>query len=257
MLEELKDRVCKANLEIVRRGLVIETWGNVSGIDRAAGKMVIKPSGLPYEGMKPEHMVVVDLATGFSKKADLGGFSLKPSSDTPTHLELYRNFSDIGGIVHTHSLYATAWAQAHRDIPALGTTHADHFNGAVPCTRPMTVDEIRLDYEANTGRVIVERLLQEKGTRHLALGTGQKTQDGSATSAKCQVPSACLVAGHGPFACGATPEQAVEIAAVLEHVAHLATETLRVAPDCPSIHEALLEKHFSRKHGPGRYYGQK
>jgi L-ribulose-5-phosphate 4-epimerase len=259
MLEELKARVCEANLDLVRRGLVIETWGNVSGIDRAAGKVVIKPSGLPYEGMKTEHMVVVDLSTG---KAAPGGPFKNPSSDTPTHLELYRSLPDIGGIVHTHSLYATAWAQAHRDLPALGTTHADYFHGPVPCTRPMTVDEIRRDYEANTGRVIVERLRREFGVRSLEIEERKRESniDRSTPNSELRTPNfakACLVAGHGPFAWGATPEEAVENAAVLEYVARLAMETLRIAPDRSPIGEALLDKHFSRKHGPDRYYGQK
>ena len=228
MLDELKAIVCQANLELVARGLVIETWGNVSGIDRQAGVMVIKPSGVSYEGMKPEHMVEVDLATG----AHPG--PLKPSSDTPTHLVLYRAFSEIGGVVHTHSLYATAWAQARRGIPALGTTHADYFPGAVPCTRAMTAAEIQDQYEANTGQVIVERFA---GTNPMHF-------------------TAVLVSSHGPFAWGRTPAQAVRHAAMLEHLARLASETIRIEPYVRPIAAELLDKHFSRKHGPGAYYGQ-
>jgi L-ribulose-5-phosphate 4-epimerase len=229
MLEELKKLVCDANLALVAAGLVIETWGNVSGVDRSADAMVIKPSGLPYEGMKPEHMAVVSLSTA----AVLEG-RLKPSSDTPTHLELYRAFGEIGGLVHTHSIFATAWAQAGKPIPALGTTHADYFAGPIPATRPMTAEEIRNDYEANTGKVIVETF----------------------TGADPLATPAVLVAGHGPFAWGQSPAQAVENATVLEHLAHLAIQTLRIEPYPRPISRELLEKHFFRKHGPGRYYGQ-
>ena len=229
MFEPLKAAVFQANLELVRRGLVIDTWGNVSGIDRPSGCVVIKPSGLPYDRMGPEHMVPVSLATGQVMEGDL-----RPSSDTPTHLELYRAFEAVGGVVHTHSLYATAWAQARRAIPPLGTTHADYFNGPVPCTRPLTDGEVRGDYEANTGRVIVERF---------------------AGLDPMQLPGV-LVAGHGPFAWSATPAQAVNVAAVLEHLAHLASQTLRVDPYPRPIAPALLDRHFSRKHGPDRYYGQ-
>jgi len=229
MLEELKKLVCEANLALVAGGLVIETWGNVSGVDRSAGAMVIKPSGLSYEGMKPEHMAVVSLGSG-----EVIDGSLKPSSDTPTHLELYRAFPDIGGVVHTHSLHATAWAQARRSIPAMGTTHADYFHGPIPVTRLMTAEEIQADYEANTGKVIVERFA---GADPLAT-------------------PAVLVAGHGPFAWGQSPQQAVENAIVLEHLARLACLTLAIEP-CPQpISPDLLDKHFLRKHGPGRYYGQ-
>ena len=229
MLEELKKQVCQANLALVAAGLVIETWGNVSGVDRSAGAMVIKPSGVSYEGMKPEHMAVVSLVKG----TVIDG-ALKPSSDTPTHLELYRAFGDIGGVVHTHSLYATAWAQARRFIPPLGTTHADYFHGPVPLTRAMTAEEIRADYEANTGKVIVERFA---GADPLAT-------------------PAVLVAGHGPFAWGKSPQQAVENAVVLEHLARLASLTLAIEPNPQPISSELLDKHFLRKHGPGRYYGQ-
>ena len=229
MLDELKKRVCEANLALVARGLVIETWGNASGIDRESGSVVIKPSGVDYRKMGPKQMVVVDLAGGNVTEGDL-----KPSSDTPTHLALYRAFPSIGGVVHTHSLHATAWAQARKNIPVLGTTHADYFNGPIPCTRPMTAEEIETDYEANTGQVIAERL---KGLDPL------------------QLP-AVLVADHGPFAWGRTPAKAVESAFVTEHLAHLAAETLRVDPYPKPVSAELLDKHFSRKHGPDRYYGQ-
>ena len=230
MLEELKKRVCEANLKLVAEGLVIQTWGNVSGVDRAGGNMVIKPSGVPYDRMKPDHMVVVSLETGRVVEGDL-----KPSSDTPTHRILYRAFEGIGGVVHTHSLYATAWAQARREIPPLGTTHADYFHGPVPCTRLLTVKEIKNDYEANTGHVIVERFKKLEPLHFPGV----------------------LVASHAPFAWGATLEKAVENAIVLEHLARLASETLRVKPAVKSMQHVLLDKHFLRKHGPGAYYGQK
>lgn len=229
MLEELKQRVCRANLDLVSHGLVILTWGNVSGIDRESGLVVIKPSGVSYAKMQPEDMVVVSLADGRVVEG-----RLKPSSDTPTHLELYRRFDGIGGIVHTHSLYATIWAQARRPIPVLGTTHADYFNGPIPCTRVMRPAEIRSDYELNTGRVIVEAF---------------KKLD------PMQMP-AILVAGHGPFTWGTTPEKAVENAVVLEYVARLALETFGLNRRVTPIQPALLRKHFNRKHGPAAYYGQ-
>jgi L-ribulose-5-phosphate 4-epimerase len=232
MLDKLKAEVCKANLDLVAEGLVIQTWGNVSGIDRASGNVVIKPSGVPYDGMKPEHMVVVSLKTG-----EVVEGKLKPSSDTPTHLALYRAFKGIGGIVHTHSLYATAWAQARKEIPALGTTHADYFYGPVPCTRALTPKEIKSDYELNTGKIIVERF------RKLD---------------PAEMP-AVLVASHAPFVWGLTAEKAVQNAVVLEYVARLANETLR-ANSIISVRpmpQALLDKHFLRKHGPKAYYGQK
>jgi len=230
MLEEIKRQVCEANLRLVREGLVFRTWGNASGIDRERGLVVIKPSGVPYEGMGPEQMVVVRLADGETVEGDL-----RPSSDAPTHLELYRAFEGIGGVAHTHSLYATAWAQARRDIPPLGTTHADYFAGTVPCTRELNVEEVRDEYEVNTGRVIVERMA---GLDPLAM-------------------QAVLVAGHGPFAWGPDAATAVESAAMLEQVARLASETLRVEPYPRPISRALLDRHFGRKHGPGAYYGQK
>ena len=229
MLETLKTSVCKANLNLVREGLVIQTFGNVSGIDRKRRLVVIKPSGIPYDVMKPEHMVVVSLDTGETIE---GG--LRPSSDTPTHLVLYRAFRDIGGITHTHSLHATAWAQACRGIPAFGTTHADYWSGEIPCTRPMTDAEIVTDYEANTGQVIVERFADLDPIRNPAV----------------------LVASHGPFAWGRNTAEAVHNAAILEYVARLASESLRLNPQLASMQPALLDKHFLRKHGPKAYYGQ-
>ena len=230
MLEELKQKVCEANLKLVAEGLVIQTWGNVSGVDRASSNMVIKPSGVPYDRMKPEHMVVVSLETGRVVEGDL-----KASSDTPTHRILYRAFKSIGGVVHTHSLYATAWAQARREIPPLGTTHADYFHGPVPCTRLLTANEIKNDYEANTGHVIVEKF-RKLDPLHFP---------------------GVLVATHAPFAWGATVEKAVENAIVLEHLARLASETLRVSPSVKPMQKVLLDKHFLRKHGPSAYYGQR
>ncbi len=230
MLEELKKRVCEANLNLVAEGLVIQTWGNVSGVDRASGNAVIKPSGVPYDEMRPEHMVVLNLASGQVIEGDL-----RPSSDTPTHLILYRAFKGIGGVVHTHSLYATAWAQAKCDIPPLGTTHADYFHGPVPCTRLLTPEEIESEYEANTGDVIVERF---------------------ADLDPLHFPGV-LVASHAPFAWGETVEKSVENAVVLEHLARLASETLRVDAAAQSMQQELLDKHFLRKHGPRAYYGQK
>ena len=229
-MEELKEQVCRANLELVKEGLVIHTWGNVSGIDRACGLVVIKPSGVAYDGMQPCHMVVVSLETGKVVEGDL-----KPSSDTPTHLELYRAFPQIGGIVHTHSLYATAWAQARREIPPLGTTHADYFCGPVPCTRLLSAEEIRGAYEANTGKVIVERFAKMNPS---------------------DAPGV-LVAEHGPFTWGKSSDDAVHNAVVLEFLARLAAETIRIGGNATLMQPELLEKHFCRKHGADAYYGQK
>jgi L-ribulose-5-phosphate 4-epimerase len=229
MLESLKKAVCQANLDLVEEGLVVQTWGNASGLDRARGLMVIKPSGVAYAVLKPAQMVVVALASG---KVVEG--KLKPSSDTDTHLELYRAFAGIGGIVHTHSLHATAWAQTGQPIPALGTTHADYFHGEVPCTRPLTPKEIKADYEANTGRIIVERFKDLAALHHPAV----------------------LVAHHGPFTWGPDVAAAVHNAVVLEFVARLAGETLRVRPGAPALPDALRDKHFFRKHGPSASYGQ-
>jgi L-ribulose-5-phosphate 4-epimerase len=230
MLENLKRRVWEANLKLVSEGLVVQTWGNASGLSREEGLMVIKPSGVAYEKLKPSHMVVVELATG-----EVVEGKLRPSSDTPTHLELYRAFGSIGGVVHTHSLHATAWAQTGHGIPALGTTHADYFYGPIPCTRKLRPPEIRKDYEANTGLVIVETLERRD-------------------------PLNCpgvLVASHGPFTWGASVEDAVHNASVLEHLAHLASATMTLFPSVQPMQRVLMEKHFFRKHGPDAYYGQK
>jgi L-ribulose-5-phosphate 4-epimerase len=229
MLDDLKKQVCDANLALRAEGLAAGTWGNVSGIDRKSGLVVIKASGIPIEQMQPHQMVVVRLADG-----EVAEGELKPSTDTPTHLELYRAFSRIGGVAHTHSLHATAWAQAGREIPVLGTTHADGFHGPIPCTRRMTGQEIDGDYEAGTGKLIVERFA------HL----------------DPMVVPAVLVASHGPFAWGVSAGQAVEHAAALEHVAMMASATVSIEPYTKPISRELLDKHYYRKHGPGRYYGQ-
>jgi L-ribulose-5-phosphate 4-epimerase len=229
MLEKLKAEVCKANLDLVAEGLVIQTWGNASAVDRQRGVIVIKPSGVPYYEMKPKHMVVVSLETG---KVVEG--KLKPSSDTATHLVLYRAFKEIGGVVHTHSLYATAWAQACRKIPSYGTTQADYWFGEVPCTRQMKPAEIKQDYEANTGHVIVESFKGVNPLQHPAV----------------------LVASHGPFTWGRDLHDAVHNASVLEFVAKLASETLRINPKTQPMQPVLLDKHFLRKHGANAYYGQ-
>jgi L-ribulose-5-phosphate 4-epimerase len=230
MLEALKQKVCDANLQLVAEGLVIQTWGNVSGVDRESGHLVIKPSGVPYAEMKPKHMVVVSLESGEVVEGDL-----RPSSDTPTHFALYRAFPGIGGVVHTHSMYGTAWAQAQRDIPALGTTHADYFYGSIPCTRTMTPAEIKDEYELNTGHVIVERFADLDALQYPGV----------------------LVASHAPFAWGESAAKAVENAVVLENIARLASETLRINPDLGAMQQELLDKHFLRKHGANAYYGQK
>jgi L-ribulose-5-phosphate 4-epimerase len=230
MLDELKKQVCEANLALVAKGLIIETFGNVSGVDRESGHVVIKPSGVAYDGMKPKHMVVVSLESGATVEGEY-----RPSSDTLTHLMLYRAFPAIGGVVHTHSLYATAWAQARREIPALGTTHADYFHGPVPCTRPLTLQEIRVAYEENTGKVIVERFA-DLDPLHFP-GT--------------------LVVNHGPFAWGESVAKAVENAVALEYCARLAAEALRINPSAKPMPAALLDKHFFRKHGSKAYYGQR
>lgn len=228
MLEELKKKVCQANLDLVRHGLVIFTWGNVSAIDRESGLVVIKPSGVSYDDMKADDMVVVDL------DGNVVEGSLRPSSDTPTHLELYRSFKEIGGVVHTHSTYATAWAQAGIDLPNIGTTHADYFHDAVPCTSDMTGAEVRGEYELETGKVIVKRF---EGLNPV------------------HTP-AVLVKNHGPFAWGKDAFEAVHNAVVLEQVAKMASIAYSVNPRL-TMNPLLIEKHFSRKHGPGAYYGQK
>lgn len=229
MLEALKERVYRANLKLVEAGLAIQTWGNASGLDSASGCMVIKPSGVPYAEMKASDMVVVDVAAGRVVEGELN-----PSSDTATHLAIYRAFKGVGGVVHTHSLYATSWAQANKSIPAFGTTHADYFYGPVPCARRMTAEEIADDYEANTGMVITETFA---GRDPLAC-------------------PAVLVASHGPFAWGANVERATENAIVLEQVARMASETLRIFPSAEPMQQVLLDKHFFRKHGASAYYGQ-
>lgn len=230
--ESLREAVLRANVRIVDEGLVMLTWGNASGIDRDAGVVAIKPSGVDVDEMDREDIVLVDLETG--RPLEDGAF--KPSSDTSTHLHLYRSFPYIGGIVHTHSSCAVSWAQAGRDLPCFGTTHADHFFGAVPVTRRMEPDEIASDYEGNTGAVIVE-CFRSRGIDPMA------------------VP-AVLVDSHGPFAWGRTIEHATENALVLEAVARMALDTLAIHPEAAAISQALLDKHYLRKHGPGAYYGQ-
>ena len=231
MLETLKEQVCEANLELVRRGVVIYTWGNVSGADRKENLMVIKPSGVPYDGMKPEDMVVVDLETGDRVE---GRYS--PSSDTPTHLELYRAFPALGGVTHTHSVSAVAFAQAGMDIPALGTTHADYFYGEVPCTRELTEAEVEEDYERNTGEVIVECFAERKLDPMAVPGV--------------------LVRNHGPFAWGKDAAASVYHAVVMEAVAEMALKTLRLNPEA-EMPQYILDKHYKRKHGRNAYYGQR
>ena len=228
-LLDLKNDVFRRNLELVEHGLVVLTWGNVSGIDREAGLVAIKPSGVPYASMTAEDVVVVDL----EGKTVEG--RLNPSSDLPTHLALYRAFPSVGGIVHTHSPKAVAWAQARRGIPAFGTTHADHFHGAVPCTRELTPAEVAEDYELNTGRVIEERF----------------------HDLDAEAFPGVLVAGHGPFAWGPTPRKAVENAVALEQIAAMALDTLLLDPEAEPAPSYVLDKHYFRKHGPGAYYGQK
>jgi L-ribulose-5-phosphate 4-epimerase len=229
MLEQLKEQVFQANVSLPRHGLVVFTWGNVSGIDREQGLVVIKPSGVSYDVMKAEDMVVLQLETG---KVVVG--TLKPSSDTPTHIELYKAFSNIGGVVHTHSRWATSFAQAGRGILALGTTHGDYFYGEIPCTRKMTKVEIEGEYEKETGKVI------------------QETFQGKDPDA---IP-AVLVHSHGPFAWGTDPMDAVHNAVVLEEVAFMNFHTLMLAPTIPSMQQELLDKHYLRKHGAHAYYGQ-
>ena len=240
MLEELKKKVCQANLDLVKHGLVLFTWGNVSAIDRESGLVVIKPSGVSYDNMKPEDMVVVDL----DGKVVEG--ELNPSSDTPTHVVLYKAFPHIGGVVHTHSTYATAWAQAGENIPNIGTTHADYFHEDIPCTRDMKKDEVFGEYEKETGNVIVETFKEINPDDTPAV----------------------LVKNHGPFAWGKDADNAVHNAVVLEEVAKMAFVACNVhvagnvslgtfAINTPSMNKHLIEKHYSRKHGPNAYYGQK
>lgn len=229
LLESLKKIVYEANQALPKYKLVTFTWGNVSGIDREKGLVVIKPSGVKYEEMTVDDMVVVDL------EGNVVEGNLKPSSDTPTHLVLYKNFPDIGGVVHTHSPWATSWAQAGKSIPPLGTTHADYFYGSIPCTRPMTVDEIKKDYELETGNVIVETF---------------KNIDPVA------VPGV-LVHGHGPFNWGKDPLEAVHNAVVMEVVAKLAFRTVMLNPEIKNLDQNLQDKHYFRKHGENAYYGQR
>lgn len=228
MLEKLKEEVLKANLLLPKFGLVTFTWGNVSGIDRETGLVVIKPSGVEYDTMTAEDMVVVDL------DGNVVEGKWRPSSDTPTHVELYKAFPNIGGIVHTHSRWATSFAQAHRDVPALGTTHGDYFYGDIPCTRLMTNEEIGGEYEKETGTVIIETF---------------KDKDPDA------VP-AVLVASHGPFAWGKTPYEAVHNAVVLEEVAFMDLQAMTLNPQIGRMQQELLDKHYLRKHGKNAYYGQ-
>jgi len=225
-LKQLKQKVFQANLDLVKHGLVIFTWGNVSGIDREKGLVVIKPSGISYESMQPEDMVVVDL----NGRVVEGKF--RPSSDTPTHIELYKVFPSIGGIVHTHSTYATAWAQAGTDIPLIGTTHADYFSQAIPCTRDMTEAEIKGEYEKETGTVIIERFADLNAS---------------------YIPGV-LVKNHGPFSWGTNPDDAVHNAVVMEQIAKMAFIAYQIKPDL-TMNDFLSQKHFFRKHGPDAYYG--
>ncbi len=230
MLEQLKKEVCQANLDLVKYQLVVFTWGNVSGIDREKGLFVIKPSGVSYDEMKPEHMVVVDL------EGNVVEGDLKPSSDTPTHMELYRSFPVLGGVVHTHSEWATSWAQAGKAIPPYGTTHADYFNGSIPCTRKLSQQEVDGEYELNTGKVIVEYFTKNN-------------VDPKA------VPSV-LINGHAPFSWGKDAHEAVHNAVVLEEVAKMAFRNQVLGNHNP-VDQYLLDKHYLRKHGANAYYGQK
>lgn len=229
MLDRLKKEVLEANLMLPKYSLITFTWGNVSGIDRESGLVVIKPSGVEYDGMTEKDMVVVSLETG-----EIVEGVLRPSSDTPTHLALYRAFPNIGGVVHTHSRWATIYAQAGKGIPPLGTTHADYFYGEIPCTRRMTEKEIAGDYEAETGKVIIETF------------AGRNADD---------IPAA-LVHSHGPFAWGTSPENAVHNAVVLEEIAFMAWHNEALSPDIVPMQKELLDKHYLRKHGANAYYGQ-
>ena len=231
MLEELKKIVCEANLELPKYGLVTFTWGNVSGVDREKGLMVIKPSGVEYDGMTPDDMVVVSLATGEKVEG-----KWKPSSDTATHVALYNAFPNIGGVVHTHSRWATSWAQAGKSINAYGTTHGDYFYGTIPCTRKMTPEEIAGEYELETGNVIIETFKDRNIDPD-------------------QVP-AVLVCSHGPFAWGTDPHNAVHNSVVLEELAFMAFHTEAMTPGISSMQQELLDKHYLRKHGKNAYYGQ-
>ena len=228
MYEKLKKAVCAANIELQTRKLIIYSWGNVSGIDRSEGVIAIKPSGVPYDNLTPDKIVLLDL------DGNIVEGTLKPSSDTPTHLELYRNFNAVGGICHTHSVHATAWAQACCEIPCFGTTHADYFYGAIPVTEAMTKNQIENDYELNTGKAIVRRF------------SGMDPM---------QIP-AVLVANHGPFSWGTTAESSVEAMIVLEEIATIALNTITINPKQGRINKTLHDQHYLRKHGKNAYYGQ-
>jgi L-ribulose-5-phosphate 4-epimerase len=225
---ELKERVWKCNMDLPKHGLVLFTFGNASAIDRGLGVVAIKPSGVPYKTLTPDDIVVVDLDNRIVEG------NLRPSSDTKTHLVLYRSFPEIGGITHTHATYSTAWAQARRSIPALGTTHADHLSGAVPCAAQLDPERIKRDYETETGYQIVEAM----------------------NGRSCREIEMILLPSHGPYTWGKTPEAAVYNAVVLEELAKTAFLTFMIEPQAPAIDPALAEKHFSRKHGKDKYYGQ-
>ncbi len=229
MYDKLKKAVCDANIELQRRRLIIYSWGNVSGIDRDKGVIAIKPSGVAYEKLTPKKIVVLDL------KGNIVEGALKPSSDTPTHIELYKKFKSVGGICHTHSPYATIWAQACLEIPCFGTTAADYFYGEIPVTEPMTDEQIKKNYELNTGKAIVKRFSKID---------------------PMQMP-AVLVANHGPFTWGASPAAAVESSVILEQIAMTALGTITINPNQNQINDVLLDKHYFRKHGKNAYYGQK
>ncbi len=229
MLYELKERVYNCNMELQAKGLVVETFGNASGIDRAAGLMAIKPSGVPYTELTVNDIVLVDLNNNIVEG------KLNPSSDTKTHLVLYKTFKEIGGIVHTHSTYATAWAQAKRSIPCMGTTQADYIQGEIPCTEDLSAEQISGDYEVETGNQIVKRLTQFSA-EHINM---------------------ILVAGHAPFTWGTSPEEALHNSILLEEIAKISFLTININPGAASLSNALLNKHFERKHGLSAYYGQK
>lgn len=230
-LRELKEVVYMANMKLYDMGLVIHTFGNVSGIDREQCVVAIKPSGVDYSDLSPEDMVLVSL------EGEIIESELSPSTDTPTHLELYRLFPGIGGVVHTHSKYATAWAQARKGVPCFGTTHADYFPGVIPCTRLLTEDEVKENYEVNTGKLIASTLIE-----------------GGLDYSKVK---AVLVGAHGPFIWGNDPEEAVFLSSMLEEVSYIAYMSLNINPELDPLPKFLLDKHYLRKHGPGAYYGQK
>jgi L-ribulose-5-phosphate 4-epimerase len=226
----LKEEVFKANIELVNQGLVIYTWGNVSAIDRESQLVVIKPSGVDYDTMTVEDMVVVDL------EGNIVDGALKPSSDTPTHLAMYKAYDTIGSVVHTHSEWATSWAQAGRSIPCYGTTHADYFYGEILCTRPLTTEEIQLDYELNTGKVMIETLQKHE-------------------KSPVEIPG-MIITNHGPFGWGESASKAVHNMKVMEEVAKMAYRSEKMNPDIKPIPQSLLDKHYLRKHGKNAYYGQ-